>query len=80
MTAPVSVNPLATIYVDRLGALDVDSDLIALCDDVLGLLIEYRDRHGHDEATARTLALNEIAEGLALARELARHARPEGQA
>ena len=38
--------------------------MLQVAKDAIGLFLEYRDVHGHDEETARAAALVEILEGL----------------
>jgi len=37
-----------------------------LADQAIGLFVEYRDTHGHDEASARSAAALEVADGAAV--------------
>jgi hypothetical protein len=39
-----------------------------LADQAIGLFLEYRDSHGHDEESARAAAAREVAEGISVTR------------
>lgn len=64
---------VAAVGYDRLPALlaalddkplDITKQVLDLCDQAIGLFLEYRDQHGEDEDDARTSALAEVLEGL----------------
>ena len=40
-------------------------DPFTIADQAIGLFLEYRDMHGHDEESARLEAVHEVNDGLA---------------
>lgn len=52
-----------------------------LADEAIGLFLEYRDVHGHNEVAARDLAVAEVLQGIEAEQELRAHgelpARPK---
>jgi len=51
------------LYVQRHHALRMIHDPTEIADETIGLFLEFRDTHGHDEEDARSAAVGEINEG-----------------
>jgi uncharacterized protein with ACT and thioredoxin-like domain len=56
-------------YVHRADALRMIHDPAQIADEAIGLFLEFRDQHGHDEVNARVMAVGEVVEGCAFDEE-----------